>query len=361
MNKSIKLPFSARIAFGFINLFAIVFSLYIAQGILIPIIMATIFAVLLNPIVNFLVSKKINRLVAISITVFVGLLIVLALLFFLISQATSFSEALPMLKTKFNKSSIDLIAWIAEKTNIKEVKIQAWVEETQAAQVKQFKIGDNISRFGNVMATVVLFPVYLVMILNYKPLFLEFFKRLFLDRYFSAVEDVLLNTKKIIQSYVVGLFIEFIIISLLNSLGLLMMGIRYAFLLGVIGALLNLIPYLGAMIAASIYMTIAFITMPPIYVFYVLIMYGVIQLADNNFLIPRIVASRVKINALASIISVIVGGAIWGIPGMFLSIPLIAIVKVICDHVDSLNAWGYLIGNQVTDFNSKQEFLTKRD
>lgn len=348
MNKSIKLSFSARITFGFINLFAIVFSLYIAQGILIPIIMATIFAVLLNPIVNFLVSKKINRLVAISLTVFVGLLIVLGLLFFLISQATSFSEALPMLKTKFNKSSVDLIAWIAEKTNIKEVKIQSWVEETQAAQIKEFKIGDNISRFGNVMATVVLFPVYLVMILYYKPLFLEFFKRLFLDRYFSAVEEVLLNTKKIIQSYVVGLFIEFIIISLLNSLGLLLMGIRYAFLLGVIGALLNLIPYLGAMIAASIYMTIAFITMPPIYVFYVLIMYAVIQVVDNNFLIPRIVASRVQINALASIISVIVGGTIWGIPGMFLSIPLIAIVKVICDHVDSLNAWGYLIGNQVS-------------
>lgn len=96
-------------------------------------------------------------------------------------------------------------------------------------------------------------------------------------------------------------------------------------------------------------------------VFYVLIMYAVIQVVDNNFLIPRIVASRVQINALASIISVIVGGTIWGIPGMFLSIPLIAIVKVICDHVDSLNAWGYLIGNQVSDFNSKQEFLTKRD
>ena len=157
------------------------------------------------------------------------------------------------------------------------------------------------------------------------------------------------NTKRIIQSYVVGLFIEFIIIAVLNSLGLLIMGIRYAFLLGVLGALLNLIPYLGAMIAASIYMTIAFITMPPIFVLYVLIMYGVIQVIDNNFLIPQIVASRVKINALASIISVIIGGAIWGIPGMFLSIPLIAIVKVICDHVDSLNAWGFLLGDKFTE------------
>ena len=127
-----------------------------------------------------------------------------------------------------------------------------------------------------------------------------------------------------------------------------MIGIRYAFLLGIIGALLNFIPYLGALIAASIYMLIAFITMPPIYVLYVLIMYGVIQVIDNNFLIPRIVASRVQINALVSIVSVIIGGAIWGIPGMFLSIPLIAIVKVVCDHVDSLNAWGFLLGDKIS-------------
>lgn len=349
MQETLKLPFYAKIALIFISLFGLVYALQIAQDILIPIAMATIFAVLLNPIVNFLESKKINKFFAISMTVFLGLLIVSGLLFFLISQASSFSDALPILKKKFNESSADIITWIAEKTNFKEAKIHSLILDAQKNQIKQFKIGEKISSVGNVLITTVLLPVYMVMILYYKPILLEFFRRLFRDRDSIAVEEVLLNTKKIIQSYVVGLFIEFIIIAILNSLGLLMMGIRYAFLLGVIGALLNLIPYLGAMIAATIYMVIAFITMPPIFVLYVLIMYGIIQVIDNNFLIPRIVASRVQINALASIISVIVGGAIWGIPGMFLSIPLIAIVKVICDHVDSLNAWGFLIGDKLTD------------
>jgi predicted PurR-regulated permease PerM len=349
MNNSIKLPLSAKISFAFIILFAVTYFLYVAQDILIPIVMATIFAILLNPVVNFLESKKINKFFAISLTVFFGLLIVSGLLFFLISQASSFSDALPILKKKFNDSSAEIIAWIAEKTNLKEAKIQSWMLEAQKDQIKQSKIGEKISSVGNVIITTVLMPIYLVMILYYKPLLLHFFRILFLKKDFTTVEEVLLNTKKIIQSYVVGLFIEFIIIAILNSLGLLMMGIRYAFLLGVIGALLNLIPYLGAMIAATIYMLIAFITMPPIFVLYVLIMYGVIQVIDNNILIPRIVASRVQINALASIISVIIGGAIWGIPGMFLSIPLIAIVKVVCDHVASLNAWGFLLGDKFTD------------
>jgi predicted PurR-regulated permease PerM len=349
MQDTLKLPFYAKIALILISLFGVIYALQIAQDILIPIAMATIFAVLLNPIVNFLESKKINKLFAISLTVFFGLLIVSGLLFFLISQASSFSDALPILKNKLNESSADLISWIAGKTNLKEAKIQSWMLDIQKDQLKKFKIAEKISSVGNVLITTVLMPVYLVMILYYKPLLLKFFRRLFREGDFNSVEEVLLNTKKIIQSYVVGLFIEFIIIAILNSLGLLMMGIRYAFLLGVIGALLNLIPYLGAMIAATIYMLIAFITMPPVFVLYVLIMYVVIQVIDNNFLIPRIVASRVKINALASIISVIIGGAIWGIPGMFLSIPLIAIVKVVCDHVDSLNAWGFLLGDKFID------------
>ncbi len=348
LNSSNKLPLNARISFAIIILFGISYFLYVAQDILIPIVMATILAVLLNPIVIFLESKKIKKFFAIFFTVLISFILVTGFLFFLISQASSLSDALPILKKKFNESSAEIITLIAEKTNLKESKIQAWILDQQKNQIKDFKIGEKISSVGNVMVTIFLMPVYLVMILYYKPLLLEFFRKLFRNKDFIAVEEILLNTKKIIQSYVVGLFIEFVIIAFLNSLGLFIIGIRYAFLLGVIGALLNLIPYLGALIAATIYMTIAFITMPPIFVVYVLIMYVVIQLIDNNLIIPRIVASRVQINALASIISVTIGGAIWGIPGMFLSIPLIAIVKVICDNIYSLNAWGFLLGDSIS-------------
>jgi predicted PurR-regulated permease PerM len=73
--------------------------------------------------------------------------------------------------------------------------------------------------------------------------------------------------------------------------------------------------------------------------------YYIVQLIDNNYIVPYIVASKVKINALFSIIVVFIGNALWGIPGMFLSIPLIAIVKLIFDHIDSLKPWGFLLGD----------------
>ncbi|HZK07783.1 MAG TPA: AI-2E family transporter [Bacteroidales bacterium] len=77
---------------------------------------------------------------------------------------------------------------------------------------------------------------------------------------------------------------------------------------------------------------------------------------DNNYIVPKIVASKVKVNALVSIIVILAFGALWGIPGMFVSIPLTAIVKVIFDQIDSLKPWGFLLGDTMPDsaiFNIK--------
>ena len=132
----------------------------------------------------------------------------------------------------------------------------------------------------------------------------------------------------------------------MQSVTLLILGIQYAILLGIIGALLNLIPYIGGLVAVALPMMIAIVTKSTAwYALYVLGAYYFIQLFDNNYIIPKIVASKVKINALFSIMVVIAGNALWGIPGMFLAIPLLAIVKVIFDHIEPLKPWGFLLGD----------------
>jgi predicted PurR-regulated permease PerM len=137
-----------------------------------------------------------------------------------------------------------------------------------------------------------------------------------------------------------------VIIATLDATALFILGIEYAILLGIIGALLNLIPYIGGLVAVALPMMVALATKDNAwYAVYVLIIYYIIQLIDNNYIVPKIVASKVKINALFSIIVVIAGNALWGIPGMFLSIPLLAIVKLIFDHLDSLKPWGFLMGD----------------
>ena len=126
------------------------------------------------------------------------------------------------------------------------------------------------------------------------------------------------------------------------------MGIHYAVIFGILAAVLNVIPLIGGIIGIAVYIMIVMMVKTPIYIIYVLVMYSVIQFIDNHYIIPKIVGSKVKINALICVIAVIAGDALWGIPGMFLAIPLTAIIKLVLDHIDSLKPWGFLLGDGVS-------------
>jgi predicted PurR-regulated permease PerM len=348
METSYKIPFYAKAALIFISAFAFVFTLHIGRDIIVPILYATIIAILLNPLVNYLMRKRIPKLVAISFAVLLAIFVAVGCLYVLSTQLSIFSESYPQLKQKFNATSNEFVHWISREFNIRVSRINAWTKETQSEAINDFALGDTLLEAGEMIMVSLLLPVYLFMILYYKPLLLEFIRRLFKSEYQITVTSVLESSKNIIQTYLVGLFFELIIVAILNSAGLLLLGIEYAIILGVIGAVLNLIPYIGGIIAIALPMIIAFVTKDsltsPILVF---IVYLLIQFIDNNFIVPKIVAARVQINALISVIAVLIGGALWGISGMFLSIPIIAILKVIFDHIESLKPWGYLLGDIV--------------
>jgi predicted PurR-regulated permease PerM len=124
--------------------------------------------------------------------------------------------------------------------------------------------------------------------------------------------------------------------------------VQYAILIGVIGALLNILPYIGGIIAIAIPILIATVTKDGFHAqLWVIAAYLIIQFIDNNFLVPYIVSSKVKINALISIIIVLMGGALWGISGMFLSIPFIGLLKIIFDRIPELKPWGKLLGDEI--------------
>ena len=183
-------------------------------------------------------------------------------------------------------------------------------------------------------------------ILYYQPLLLDFIYKVFAKSDQHQVREIVTQTKSLIQRYLGGLLIEAIMVAVLDVGALLLLGIDYAILLGIIGALLNVIPYIGGLVAVALPMLVAIATKSSAwYAIYVMIAYYVIQLIDNNYIVPIIVSSKVRINALFSIIVVFAGNALWGVAGMFLSIPLLAIVKLICDHIEPLKPWGLLLGD----------------
>jgi len=348
IDKELKLPFYVKAIILFIGLIAFFTVLYIAKSIIVPLVFATIFAIVLHPVVNFIVRRKINRVIAIVITLLLALSVIVAFGGLLFSQASRFSESWPVLVDKFTLILNESITWAAGYFDINPQKIHEWIikTKTELINTSSAAIGHTLVVVGNGLVILLLVPVYIFMILFYQPLLLEFIRRLFAENHQSKVSELITKTKNVIQHYLVGLVIEAIMVAIMNSVGLLILGIDYAILLGIIGALLNVIPYIGGIVAVALPMMIAIATKSTAwYALYVLAVYYFIQLVDNNFIVPKIVASKVKINALFSIIVVLAGNALWGIPGMFLSIPLLAIVKLIFDNIEPLKPWGFLLGD----------------
>jgi len=197
--------------------------------------------------------------------------------------------------------------------------------------------------------------------LYYRDMIKKFFAGLFKDEHEAKVMEVLRESRSIVQGYMIGLIIEMGIVAAINSVGFIILGIRYAIFLGLLAAILNMIPYIGMLIASVFCMLITLTNSTEIAdILGVLGILIVVQFIDNNIIMPIVVSSKVKINALITILGVLVGGALAGVSGMFLSIPAIAILKVIFDRVDDLKPWGMLLGDEITGAK-KSKFYMKLD
>lgn len=344
----VQLPLYARITLILLGIIAFAAILYIAKHIILPLIFAIIISILLHPLVIFLHKIKFNRVIAILISLLMTLIVIGGFTTVMLTQVSRLSESWPMLADKITELLNEIVIWISGYFEISTKEITAWIAETKAELMTKSgeAIGNTIIGVGNTLVLIFLLPVYIFLILYYQPILIEFFHKLFGADNRVEVSGVINQIKSLIQQYLVGLSIEVVIVAFLFSLGLFILGIEYALFLGVIGALLNLIPYLGAILGATLPMIMALITKPsPWYALLVLAVYIVVQFIDNNYIVPRVVASKVKISALVSITAVFAFGSLWGIPGMFLAIPLTGIVKLIFDHVEPLKPWGFLLGD----------------
>lgn len=354
-----KYPFFFRSTVTLFGIILFVFVLNILRGIMIPIAFALMIAILLNPFVNFLVNRKVNKIVAISISLILIIVCIAALMIFISSQIGKFTQNMPVLEQKFSQIFHNLQIWLQNNYSLPLSRQKELIAEA-GNSLKPF-IGQTLGTVLGTLSVIVLVPIYIFLMLFYKTLILNFLYEIFAERNSIQVGNVLKETKTAIQSYMVGLLLEAIIVAILNSTALLILGVHYAILLGVLGAILNVLPYIGGIIAIALPVLIATVTTNGFTTqLGIIIAYTIIQFIDNNILVPRIVSSQVKINALVSVIIVLLGGAVWGISGMFLSIPFIAVLKIIFDRVDGLKPWGKLLGTEVPVLHKGQLWRLRR-
>lgn len=339
-------PFYLKSTIILFGLMLLCFALFTLKGILAPICFAMIIAILLNPLVNRMQRKGVHKLLAIFLSLLLALVIVSGILFFITSQIMNFGENLPQLKIKFNEHLADLQQWVATTFKFSIQKQQKAIDDMLDSG--QSLAGGAVGSLLGTIGVIFLVPIYTFLLLFYKTLIVNFFHEIFAEENTLKVSEVLVETKSAIQSYMVGLLLEALIVSTLNSIALMVLGVDYAILLGVMGGLLNMLPYIGGLVAIALPVIIASVTKDGFTTqLGVLGAYTLIQFIDNNFLVPFLVSSRVKINAFFSIVVVFLGGALWGVAGMFLSIPFVAIVKIIFDRLPEMKPWGKLLGDNV--------------
>ena len=357
-----KIPFFIKFSIFFTGVVAFGFFLYIGQDIIIPILFSALIAILLDPLVTFFQRIKIPRLAAITLSIIVGFFIISGLVYFFSVQLSMFNDSLPLFKEKFNLVLDQSKNWISGEFHVSRESINSQLENIgkSAFDKSGAMIGSTVATITELIIVWLLIPVYVYLFLYYQTLLITFIERVSEKKNQGTISDVLVEGKKMIQSYLIGLLLEVLIMSVLNSAGLMILGIEYAILLGIIGAFLNVIPYLGGVVSTALPMLVAIVTKDSLVSpLLVLGVYLLIQFIDNNFLIPLVVASRVKINALVSIVVVLIFGAMFGIAGMFLAIPLTAVVKIIFDRIESLKPYGLLLGVEIPTATKFTKRFTK--
>lgn len=339
-------PSYQRFSLITLGLVALVFALSVLQTLVVPLLFSLFLAILLDPLVKVFTRWHLPRFLGISVAVLIAMAALAGLGYFIATQATHFSEAIPQLKEKLADFGVEIENWLGRKTTVEPADVEAAMDKVKEEGMEKSGaiVGGTLSTVGTMFGFFFLLPVFTFLIIYYKELFHNFLALLFKMKDQHTLEEVLGQTKGVVQSYLLGLIFEAAIVATLNWVGLMVIGVKYALLMAVLGAVLNLIPYIGMIIATILPMVVAIAFQDIQAALWVLALYSVVQFVDNHFIVPLVVASRVQVNALMSIVVVIAGGMLWGIPGMFLSIPLSAMLKVIFDRIPGLQPWGYVLG-----------------
>ncbi|MGQ0828579.1 MAG: AI-2E family transporter [Bacteroidota bacterium] len=348
---SLKFPAYAKTSFVLLSLCIIIVFLYIGQQVFIPILLSLLFAILLRPVVNFLNTKlRFPHVIAVLVTVFLFIIFILGIIFFVSWQISNMADDWNQIKQNLSAHYENIQEWVKQKFRISYNNQNKYIEKATQDSLNNNKevVGNTLSSFTAFVLNVVLIPVYTFLLLLYRTLFIKFLFKVVQTEQYKNVELILVQVKMAIHSYLVGVILEMGIVATLTSIGLMIIGIKYALLFGVITGILNLIPYVGILFAAFLTIIGTLTTSTDLSsIIGVVIVNSIVQLIDNNLLIPLVVSSKVRINAIVSIIGIIIGGEIAGVAGMFLAIPIIAILKVIFDHVESFKPWGYVMGDDL--------------
>src|SRR3954447_12029671 len=352
MPSSIKIttPFTIRLAMILISLMALAYIAILGEKILAPLFFSLLFALLLLPLANIFETKlKLPRGGAAILSVIILVSFLGFIFYFIGSQISNLTHDWPTFKNQFQTSLDNMQAWIATHFHFDLQKQKNYINNTTSKVLSSGSnvVGSTLLSLSSILFFLTLVTLFTFFLLLYRKLILKFLIAVFPKKSSGVIWDIVENVQFIIRKYILGLLLEMSIVATISCISFLLFGIKYAVLFAFITALFNVVPYAGIFTALVLSTFITFaVAGASAKVLVVIITIVSVHLIDSNILLPFIVGSKIRINGMITIIAVIVGEMIWGIPGMFLAVPLIAVTKIVFDRIESLKPWGMLLGHE---------------
>ncbi len=346
-----NLPFYQQFTIKLIMISLLAVMLIYGKTFFVTLAFAILLSILLLPLTNFLDKKcRLPMSVANFLSIIIALSIIGFLIWFLSHEIARFLNDIPSIRKHLSDHYDTVKSWIENRFNISKKQQTTMLEDAASGTSGTEMLGQSVLTITQVIFYIILIAIYSFLILHYRHMIKRFLFAVFKEEFKNDVIEVLEQSKVIVQKYMTGLVIEMAIVAAANSIALIAIGVKYAIFLGIFSAILNIIPYVGILTGILFTCLVTLTTSTNLSdIVWIIISFEIIHFIDSNFLMPVIVGSKVKINALVTIIGVVIGGTLIGLPGIFLALPTIAILKIIFDRIEDLKPWGMLMGDDAQE------------
>lgn len=344
-----EIPVTIKRSVELLGLFLIGGIIVIGKIIIMPLLMSFFISIMLLPVYRFFRKRKFPEAIAIFLPILLVIIVAALIVWLFYSQMIFLAHDYRKIEQNLTTHLNALRLWISRVFGFSPTDQLNFINQQSN---KFFNYAANILSGAAGSATSVfiffgLLPIYTFLLIMYRRIFMKFILMCFEPEEHKNIEVVMQQIERMGKRYLLGLLIQLCYITILLWGILAVFGIKHALLIGIIFAFLNLIPYLGALIGNILGVLITLASSESIVdILFVVGAIAVVQFLDNNILMPRIVGSQVQLNPLTSIIGIFIAGAMTGISGMFLALPIMAILKIIFDRSERFKKWGVLLGDE---------------
>ena len=322
-------------------------ALILGKQLLIPLTLGLFLSLGMSPIVQRLRKWGVHKVLSIFITFFLGIIVVTGITYTIGFAVNNFIGNIPNYSTAVAENITTTKSSLMTKLSLTETELASMINQYTTIPSWGISIASKIvTTTTNIIATIGLSLVMTFFLLLYRDRVKKFFEMVADKNRQEEIQTIAQKSFRILPRYILGLLLVIAIMTVLNTTGFWLIGVPSPLFWGLIVSILNVIPYVGTIIGFGAVTIFALVVSGPITALFTIIMFLIIQFVDNNFLTPRITGGQIAINSLAAILSIIIWGMIWGVIGMVIALPILGLIKIICDTIPGLQPIGYLLGDK---------------